>query len=164
MSKKIKIIFIIFIFILLTNICFATYKTVIKGNVVSEMKIPIFIVQESNIQSNQMNSTDKKIYENTFNILNYIDEQNIISEIEFEYYIKIIPSTNNFPIKYKLIKLDTNEELNLDNNLESPKLKFSTSKESHNYKLVVEWDMDNNTQNLDESLNVEIQIKGVQSI
>ena len=65
-------------------------------------------------------------------------------------------------MSYHLINLQTNEELVLNQELETSILNLGLDKENQNYKLVVEWNKGNTNQNLDEFLNVEILVKGVQ--
>lgn len=163
MKKKFSIIFIIIGIILISNMVFASYKEVIRGEATGKMKIPIFIFNSENLVQGKMSSINNNFYENTFDILNYIEGKNVVNEIDFEYTIKVIPSTTNFPVKYRLVNLETNMELALDSSLESPKISLGTSKEKHMYKLIAEWDMENTTQELEENLEVEIQIKGVQN-
>lgn len=163
MKKKYIIIFIGITIILLTNIAIASYREVIVGKATGKMKMPIFNFSSINIVQGIISSINQNSYENTFNVLNYIEDKNLINEIDFEYTIKILPSTTNFPVKYKLIDLNNNTEVILDSNLESPKLKLGTDKETYNFKLIIEWDMENNIQELDENLEVQILVKGVQS-
>ena len=163
MKKKYIIIFIGITIILLTNIAIASYREVIVGKATGKMKMPIFNFSSINIVQGIISSINQNSYENTFNVLNYIEDKNLINEIDFEYTIKILPSTTNFPVKYKLIDLNNNTEVILDSNLESPKLKLGTDKENYNFKLIIEWDMENNIQELDENLDVQILVKGVQS-
>lgn len=161
MKKKI-VYLIIFFFIFISNYVFANYKTVIDGIINVELKNSIFMCNNSELQIQTMNSIENNSFENTFNIMNFIEEENLINEINFEYTIKIVPSNNNFPVKYKLIDLNNNCEISLNSNLESSTLELGTNKEQHNYKLIVYWDMDNVNQNLEENLDVGIQVKGVQ--
>ena len=163
MKKKYIIIFIGITIILLTNIAIASYREIIVGKATGKMKMPIFNFSSINIVQGIISSINQNSYENTFNVLNYIEDKSLINEIDFEYTIKILPSTTNFPVKYKLIDLNNNTEVILDSNLESPKLKLGTDKENYNFKLIIEWDMENNIQELDENLEVQILVKGVQS-
>ena len=60
--------------------------------------------------------------------------------------------------------MDTSEEISLNSKLETDIFNLGLNKENQNYKLVVQWDMENTSQNLDEILNVEILVKGVQKL
>lgn len=160
--KKIKIIMTIFLLILLfcSNFVFAKYLDIIYGEATTVLKRAIFLVEPPQEINNQISSLNNNYYESEFNILNYIGEE--ISEIEYEYTIKIIPSTYNFPVKYHLINLQTNEEVVLNSNLETETLRLDLNKQKQNYKLIAQWDFENTNQNLDEILKVEILVKGVQ--
>lgn len=161
--KKNKILFIALIILFLSaNLAIASYKSIIPGEARTFLKIPVFLFSNPNPIQKNMSSVNENFVENTFNVLNYIDEKQLVNEVDFEYTIKIIPSTLNFPVKYKLIDLESNSEIALDSNLETKKLSLSTNRENHNYKLVVEWDMENSNQNLESKLDVEILVKGVQ--
>lgn len=160
MKKSFIIIFIGII--LISNIAIASYKEMIEGEVTGIMKKPVFISNNTNVVQGTISSINQNSYENTFNILNYIEDQNLINEINFEYFIKILPSTMNFPVKYRLIDLNTNIEVGLSSNLESQKFNIGTDRENYNYKLIIEWDMENKNQTLDENLEVQIQVIGVQ--
>ena len=161
MNKKIKIIMITIFILIVSTISIASYKLTVFGKAEAKLKKPIFLLNHNEIIDAQISSRSNNSYETTFNILNFI-EDNSISEIDFEYIIKLLPSSTNFPIKYRLLDLNENKELFLDSNLETDKITIGTNKEIHNYKLIVEWDMENNNQNLEENLNVEILVKGVQ--
>ena len=141
---------------------FASYKSVISGKVKTELKYPIFLLNNNGSVNGRISSISNNYFENFFSIYNYLEEENIVSETGFEYTIKIIPSTINFPVKYTLIDLEKDSEIALNSELETPKLILKTNKENHNYKLIVEWDLDNICEDLEENLNVEILVKGVQ--
>ena len=161
-KRKTRILFIIILIFFISNITFANYREIIFGDVIVKMKYPIFLLNNNELVEGQINSKEKSYYENVFNILNYIEDIDAISETEFEYTIKIIPSTLNFPVKYTLINLENNSQVYLNSELESEKILLGTDKENHNYKLIVEWDLENDNRNLEENLEVEILIKGVQ--
>ena len=121
MKRKLKIIIITnFIIIIISTISVASYKVVIKGNAKADLKKPVFVLDNSDYIQGQMSSRKNTFYENTFNVLNYIE--NNTNEVDLEYVIKIIPSTLNFPVKYRIIDLKENQELELDSNLESEKI------------------------------------------
>lgn len=168
--RKVKILIIILIFILIlccfVTQSFAKYFDIIFGRVSAELKNSIFVVEKPETIQGQISSLNNNYYEFCFNILNYISSDNIqkISEVEFEYTIKLIPSTDNFPAKYRLINLFTNQEINLNSDLETEKINLGTSLENHNYKLIVQWDMENTNQNFDENFEIEILVNGVQKI
>lgn len=164
MKKKVKFVLYFFMLsiVIICSTAFASYKETISGKAVATMKIPIFTIEESVITEKKLSSKNDNYAEYIFNVLNYIDSENFINEIEFNYTIKIIPSTFNFPVKYRLIDLELGKEITLDSELESEQLILGVEKENHHYKLIAEWDLENNNQNLDENLNIEIQVKGVQ--
>lgn len=169
MRKKLKLIISVLIFAMLfvSNIVLANYRTRIEGKVSAILKSFIFVCNEPDIIQGPVGSIEHNYYENTFSILNYIEQSNleeseIINDIAFEYTIQVLPSTFNFPVKYSLINLNTNEELALNSNLETDKLSFGKTRENYNYKLIAEWDSENNNQNLEANLDVEILVKGVQ--
>lgn len=170
MREKSKLIISVFILVLLfiSNVVLANYRTIIDGKASAVLKKPLFFCNKPDIIQGQISSIENYYYESTFNIFNFIEknefeESETLNEIAFEYTIQIIPSTFNFPVKYSLIDLNTNQQLSLDSNLETDKLSLGITKENYNYKLIVEWDSDNNNQNLDSNLDVEILVKGVQN-
>lgn len=168
--KKTRIIIIVIIVVIgiffFSNWSFAKYAETVLGKATCEIKYPIFIVENSDEIQGRISSINNNYYETDFNVLNYIsnDNETKISEIDFEYTIKILPSTLDFPVRYRLINLKTNEEIALNPNLESLPINLREEMENHNYKLIVEWDKDNTNQNLDEKLDVKIQVIGVQKI
>ena len=162
MKRKTKIILVLILISLISNITFASYKSLISGKAVAKLKYPIFLFNSNNLIEGNISSRTNTYYENVFNVFNYLEAEELINETDFEYTIKIIPSTNNFPVKYSLIDLESGTQIGLNSELESDKILLSTARENHNYKLLVEWDSDNNNRNLENNLEVEILIKGVQ--
>ena len=163
MKKKLKFLLLILGIIFISNIAFASYYELIEGNVTAELKIPVFELNKEDEIKGQISSVNQNYYESTFEILNYIEDKNVLSEIPYQYKIKLIPSTGNFPVKYRLLDLDNNLELELDSNLETSEIQLGTEKENHHYQVIVEWDMENSNQELEEKFQLEIQVKGVQS-
>ena len=162
MKRKFKILLILLLICLISNVAFSNYRSSILGKANASIKYPIFLLNSDKIIEGRINSTENCYYENTFNILNYIEDEELINEVDFEFTIKIIPSTQNFPVKYKLIDVEKDEEIILNNELESSKIIIGTNKANYNYKLVIESDLENAIQDLDENLNVEILVKGEQ--
>lgn len=169
MEKKFKYLFFMFFILLIffTNITLANYKSIIYGKANTNLKKPVFIVEYSDTVQGQISSKTNNYFESYINVLNYINKDDLdeikkLNEIDFEYTIKIIPSTNNFPVKYKLIDINNGQEIALDSNLESEKITIGNMEEKNIYKLILEWDIENNNQNLDGNLDVEILVKGVQ--
>lgn len=162
MKRKTKIILIVILMSLISSINFANYRSIIFGNATAKIKYPIFLLNSNELVEKQISSINNSSYENVFSIFNYIEDIGTISETDFEYTIKIIPSTTNFPVKYTLINLESNSEIALNSELESEKILLASNKEKHNYKLVVDWDYENNNRNLEDNLEVEILVKGVQ--
>lgn len=164
---KIMIIGLIVIFIIsFSTISFSRFVEVIYGKASVNLKRPIFLIENLNTVQAQISSINNNYYETNFNVLNYISENDIqvASEIDFEYTIKIIPNTFDFPVKYKLINLNTNQEVELNSELETSPINLGTELANHNYKLIVQWDLDNTNQNFEENLEVRVLIKGVQKI
>lgn len=143
------------------NFSFARYVESVLGKASCELKYPIFKVENSDEIQGKISSINNNYYESDFNVLNYISEEEI-NEIEFEYTIRIVPNTLEFPVKYKLININTNEELALNSNLETEKIDLGKDLENHNYKLIVQWDTENTNQNFDENLEVKVVIEGEQ--
>lgn len=167
MKSKIKFIIAIFaVFCVLISVTsYSFFKTAIPGKAVTTLKLPIFQVEESVLTEAVMTSkSESNQAEFIFNILNYRIENNntILNEIDWEYYIQIIPTTANFPVRYRLFDMSENREINIDSNLKSESLALGTTQQNHHYKLVAEWDMENSSRNLEENLKVDIEIKGVQ--
>ena len=169
MRKKIKILIISFLFlwmIITSTMSFAYFKITIPGMASAKMKKPILKIETSVITEKTMSSNiQNNSAEYIFNFLNYIDnemQETEINEIEFEYTIQIIPSTVNFPVQFRLFDITENREIMLDSNLKSESLNLGLEKVNHHYKVTAQWDMENVNQNLEENLNVEIEIKGVQ--
>lgn len=162
MKRKTKIILVLILISLISNITFASYKSMISGKAIAKLKYPIFLFNSNDFIEGNISSRTNTYYENVFNIFNYLEDEELINETDFEYTIKIIPSTNNFPVKYSLIDLESGAQININSELESDKILLGTTRENHNYKLLVEWDLENNNRDLENNLEVEILIKGVQ--
>lgn len=161
MKKLLKILYIIILIIIVANISYAKFMTKINGQGKAEVKQPILIFKKSDIINGQISKTNN-LYENTFSFKNYFENSEKVNEIEFEYIIKILPSTLNFPVKYNLINLDTNTEVELNENFETEKIFMGTEKIIHNYKLKVSWDENLSASKVEEVVDVKMQIKAVQ--
>ena len=155
------LVFIVILLLTFSGISFAKYRETTRGKVVACLKNPIFIVKNSKEVEGKISSTNN-YYETEFSVLNYLEDTKESTEIGFDYTIKIIPSTKNFPVKYRLVRLDTNEEAELDSNLETSPQTLDTNPQSNLYKLIAYWDFENSKQNFEENLNVKVLVRGVQ--
>ena len=124
-KKLINIItFIIVSLLLITNTSYCRYYERIESIYVSEKAEPVVRVEKvSDKMINHDYTKNSANLEYIFLIKNYyVDESGSkkISEVSFDYEIKIIESNNKFPVKYYLFDLDDGTEL-LNGNLISAK-------------------------------------------
>ena len=94
-----------------------------------------------------------------FEIKNF-DNKNNINEIDLNYKIEIQSAKKNFPIKYKLIDVDNNVELQLINNKTELLNLEKNQKEIRHFKIFVEWN-DFDIELADET-DINIKIEAVQ--
>lgn len=161
MKRLVKIFLIILVVIIITNISFAKYITIIKGQGKLQVREPILILSKKDVITGEISKINNQ-YETEFTLKNYLGSGEKVNEIDFEYIIKLIPSTNNFPAEYSLINSDTNEKLVLNEDLETEKMFIGTEKQIHNYKLLVNWSSLSVYEPVEENLEVKINIKATQ--
>lgn len=161
MKRLVKILFIIFVFIIFANVCYAKFSTKIIGQGKTQLKVPIIILEKRETVLGEI-SKSKNVYETYFDIKNFTENMQAINEINFEYNIKLIPSTANFPAEYTLINLDTNKEILLNENLETDKIFIGTEKVVHKYKVVVKWYDINTSEKVDENFEIKLKINAEQ--
>lgn len=153
-----SLIIVLFLFIFMNN-SYAKFASKIKGKGTAYLKEPIIILEKKEILIGEISKTNNE-YIQDFYVRNYLE--NKINEIEFEYLITLNSSTINFPVKYKLIKLDTNEELKLDSKMQTTKIFMGTEKTIHRYRLVVNWCELDTKEKVDDIVEVKIKIKAEQ--
>lgn len=161
MKKVVKILLITIILIIIVNNSYAKFITKINGEGKVNVKIPILILENNELTIGEINKV-KNSYQADFSLKNYLENTSKINEINFTYTIKLMPSTLNFPVKYKLINLDTNEEIILNENLETGNISIGIEKTIHKYRLVVNWTEIENTEEIQECLDVKIKINAKQ--
>lgn len=161
MKRLVKILFIIIVCIICVNTCYAKFSTKIIGQGKTQLKVPIIILEKRETVLGEISQTNN-LYETYFDIKNFSENMKAINEIDFEYNIKLIPSTANFPAQYTLINVDNNEEILLNKNLETDKIFIGNEKTVHRYKLVVKWFEINTSEKVDENLDVKVKINAKQ--
>jgi len=162
----ILIFFIIIFIILLGNIVFARYYKKIT-NISKNFSIlePIFNVEKLSDYSviNEYNkySGNKEYF---FKVKNYEIKDNIkrISEVNFNYTIKIINSNNYFPIRYELYDADTNTLILKDSILTEKIFVAKDIEYEKNYKLNVIWDDEKEIAG--DMTNIGIEVNAYQSM
>lgn len=161
MKKVTKILLIIMVLIIVDNISYAKFITRINGKGKVELKTPILVLENDDLIVGQINKSHNS-YQSEFCLKNYIEKTSSINEINFEYSIKLIPSTLNFPVRYSLINVNTNEEISLNDNLETDKISIGKDKIEHKYRLIVSWEEFKKCEDVQEYLDVKIKIKATQ--
>ncbi len=140
MLKKVKKLLLISLIIInIQIVSFARYYETldkIQGYaVIAEPIVKLESLQDT-IQLEINKETERKEY--YFIIKNYeIDSKNNkrISEVDFSYDIEIEITDNNFPIKYELYDISTNEKIQNKSKFDMPKnIEFEKK-----YKLVIYW-------------------------
>ena len=106
-----------------------------------------------------------QIYQNSFPIeynfcINNYDA-NSTNEVEFDYFIEIESSDENFPISYVLFDCDNNKELQLCNGKSEILRLKANKKQSRKFKLILEWQ--EKTEELAEKLQLNLKVTAVQS-
>lgn len=147
MKKVILLIFIIPLILgLLVHYTISIYFSQINGNVNFSVAEPICraIITDNICVSN---FEQKPLY---FSVCNF-DEKGNITAIGMQYNITIKTAQLNAPLKYKLYKINDNgNEENIEINVSKGNVEtvssmiIGTKKETHNYKLEVEYDNNSN--------------------
>lgn len=161
MKRVVKIVLITIILIIIVNNSYAKFSTKINGEGKAKLKTPILILENNDMIIGEISKLNN-LYQSDFSLKNYIENGSNINEIDFEYSIKLIPSTLNFPVKYSLINLETNKEIALNENLETAQILMGTEKIIHKYRLIVSWTDITNAEAIEENLDVKIKIKATQ--
>lgn len=141
MKLKILLSFVVVVFCVQNTSMARYYEMLNKVFVRTTIAEPIIEVQ--NLQDTVVSEMNKKSEnkEYYFKVKNYKfeDTQKQITEVDFDFYIEIINSNNNFPIKYELYDCENNEMILETQNL-SKKIHINKNIEfERNYKLVVSW-------------------------
>lgn len=93
-----------------------------------------------------------------FCINNYIDDK--INEIDFEYFIEIELSNQDFPVLCTLIDCDNNTQIELENGKSKIFSLFKFEKKSRKFKVLLDWrELD---RELSDDLDVNLKIHAVQ--
>ena len=153
-----------FVILLLLLICLILIKSSIakyinlfdrSGNgVIAE---PIIVLEKDEVVDKYFDKrTDSINY--LINIKNYTDEK--INEVGFTYNLEILESNNDFPIDIKLIDLNTNEEVELNDNKTQEYLIGVNSREDHRYLLNIDWK--NKDTNYSDNLRIDLKANIVQ--
>lgn len=157
----VKILGIVIILMLVVNVSYAKFITKINVKGVAKLKVPILVLESNPLVVGEFNK-EKNMYTQDFCLKNYFEKNQKTNEIQFQYFIKLIPSTSNFPANYKLINLDTNEEIKVNEKLETQKILMNTEKTIHRYRLIVNWGELNTKEEVDEILEVKIKVNAEQ--
>lgn len=168
-KNKIIVVLIIILITFFTQNTFAKFyekleKTLIKAEIAEP--IAIFESVSETVKINNFNKySGEKEY--IFKIKNYDILENgerRISEVNFNYFIEIKSTNSNFPIKYKLIDMQNNEEIELINN-KSNEISMKSEKEfEKGYKLVIMYDETKKVDTNEKSADIEILVKISQSM
>ena len=161
MKKVVKILFILLVCVMFINICYAKFSTKIIGQGKTELKIPIIILEKRETVVGEINN-NQNAYETYFDVKNFVENIQLSNEIDFEYNIKLIPSTTNFPVQYTLINVNNNKEVSLNENLETDRIFIGTEKVVHKYKVVVKWHDINTIEQVADNLEVRVKINAEQ--
>ncbi len=156
------IILIILSLLLITNTSYSRYYDRVESIYVSEKAEPVVRVEKvSDKLINHDYTKNSANLEYTFLIMNYsIDESGSkkISEVSFDYEIKIIESNNKFPVKYYLYDLDDGTEL-LNGDLISVKKHILKNIDyTKTYKLVACWDGEKEIAGNENDISIEVNI------
>ena len=158
MSKKnreIIIILVLFITILLNLILLPNKKYSFNSYVETQIAKAIIVFNKNEIIEKEVNKQSFPI-EYYFEIKNF-DEKNNINEVDLEYKIIIESSKKNFPIKYRLVDLDNNTDIQLINNETQLMYLEKNQKDVRHFKLFVEWnDIDLELAN-ETSINIKVE-------
>lgn len=148
------------IFIILNIIMFPKKNFSFNTEVETQIAKAIIVLDKSEMIEKKVNRNSFPI-EYFFEIKNF-DNKNNINEIDLNYKIEIQSAKKNFPIKYKLIDVDNNVELQLINNKTELLNLEKNQKEIRHFKIFVEWnDFDIDIELADET-DINIKIEAVQ--
>jgi len=136
---------IIITIILLSNNSLGKYFSKIRLESENDIIEPVIIIE--NDETININSIDKKIY--NFKIKNYNNEEKI-SKLDIEYYIKIIVSENIFIKVYK-----NKQEIKLKNVTTDRFLLSKNLKQEDNYKIEIFF-FDNTVQEILDEVKMKI--------
>lgn len=155
-------IIVILILFLLSNTSYGRYYKRIEGIYVDKIAEPIVRVDKlSETITNNDYTKNCGNLEYSFSIKNYyIDESGSkkISDVSFDYEIRINESNNRFPVNYSLYDLDDGTEL-LNGNLTSSKKHILKNIEYFKtYKLIVFWDDEKELSGSTNNINVEVNV------
>ena len=163
MKKIVFIILILFLVVIISNISFAKYSSLIS-NIKGEAIIaePIIICERDNVIKSDFNK-ESVLPEYKFSIKNYLQDENgiKINEVDFYYNIEIVNSNENFPVEYELYDCETGNKIEL---LENKTEFFNIAKgekEDKNFKLLLKWN-NNKQDKLSEFNNIKILIEVIQ--
>lgn len=150
--KKVEmriIIIIITMILLFSEISLAKAFSKTKIETKSEIAKPILKI-ECNPEMNITTCEEKKSY--TFKVKNY-DETGKITQVDLEYYVKIIPDTNEI-IHFKIYKNE--EELNIDSNRTEYFPLEKEKEQEDNYKIEILFNQSYFVEEMKEEIKIEI--------
>lgn len=157
-TRKKIIIIISFIVLLFNIILFPKKRISFNSQVDTQIAKAIIVLEKDETIDKEANKDDFPI-EYFFEIKNF-DNNNNINEIDLKYKIKIESSKKNFPIKYKLVDLDNNIDIQLIDNESELMLLEKNQKEIRHFKLFVDWnDID---YELAEDTEINIKVEAIQ--
>ena len=158
-KKAIFIIILQVMFVSLVSISYAKYTSSFNGKLGFSVAKPISRVEINNdiyISNYEQRPT-------TFSVCNF-DAKGNISEVKMNYRIIITVTQANAPLKYRVYRIYNNsqEEVSINNSngtitqMNSVQMKAGM-KETHNYKLEIEFDKSSAVE-LDENIEISIEI------
>lgn len=149
---------IILLVICINSISLSKYSSFWEGKAMIQVSKPIVILEKDEILKTEI--TEKSFpMEYDFSICNY--DESKVNEAEFDYVIQIEDSVEDFPISYKLIDCDNQEEIQLIEGKSQPMKIKSFEKEIRKFKLCFEWrELD---RELADSLKIKLKVDVVQS-
>ena len=153
-NKKNITILLLFLIFFTTN-AWAYYTSTEEINICGHIAEPIIKVEplQETIEYKINKNSEKKEY--LFSIKNFENEPNKkISEVDFEFYIEVKNSNNDFPINYKLYDCSSNQEILKENSM-TEKINIYKNEEFNKiYKLEIFYQ-----ENLNSSDSTEVEIE-----
>lgn len=146
------IILSLFTIFLIYNFTFAKFTSDISGKSSSQIANPIIeLIGSNKIVGKDYDDTARQIEYNF--LVNNFDSKENINQVNLKYIIKIANDNLGFPISYKLYSSD-NEEISLNGSNTTDFIMLNKDvKETHNYKLIINYADKGNGINIINKLN-----------
>ena len=152
--KKVILLIILSLFtiFLIYNFTFAKFTSDISGKSSSQIANPVIeLIGSNKIVGKDYDDTARQI-EYNFSVNNFDSKENI-NQVNLKYIIKITNDNLDFPISYKLYNSD-NEEISLNGSNTTDFIMLNKDvKETHKYKLIINYADKGNGINIINKLN-----------